>query len=464
MALSVVILAAGKGTRMQSSLPKVLHPIGGVPMVQRIINTVNKLGSDPIKPIKIDSINLVYGHGADLLKTALSNNTLNWCLQAEQLGTGHAVQQAAEFINPQDDVLVLVGDAPLIKAETLHKLYAVKANADVALLTVDLADPTGMGRIIRDASGDNITAIVEHKDATDAQREITEINTGVMILNGADLLGWLEGLENNNAQGEFYLTDVIAMAAAQGKSIHSAQPESAVEVEGVNNRVHLAKLERALQLENAQQAMLAGATLADPARFDVRGDLTVGNDVFIDVNCVFEGTVTLGNNVRIGQNCLLQNCTVADNTVIEANSIIQEAQVGEACQVGPYARLRPGSVLSKKAKVGNFVEMKKTTLGEGAKANHLTYLGDAIVGAYANIGAGTITCNYDGVNKSQTIIGANAFVGSNSSLVAPVTIGDTATIGAGSVVTKDVEDNALAIARAKQRHLTGWERPTKKMT
>jgi bifunctional UDP-N-acetylglucosamine pyrophosphorylase/glucosamine-1-phosphate N-acetyltransferase len=464
MALSVVILAAGKGTRMQSSLPKVLHPIGGVPMVQRIINTVNKLGSDPIKPIKIDSINLVYGHGADLLKTALSDNTLNWCLQAEQLGTGHAVQQAAEFINPQDDVLVLVGDAPLIKAETLRKLYAVKANADVALLTVDLADPTGMGRIIRDASGDNITAIVEHKDATDAQREIAEINTGVMILNGADLLGWLDGLENNNAQGEFYLTDVIAMAAAQGKSIHSAQPESAVEVEGVNNRVHLAKLERALQLENAQQAMLAGATLADPARFDVRGDLTVGNDVFIDVNCVFEGTVTLGNNVRIGQNCLLQNCTVAHDTVIEANSIIQEAQVGEACQVGPYARLRPGSVLSKKAKVGNFVEMKKTTLGEGAKANHLTYLGDAIVGANANIGAGTITCNYDGVNKSQTIIGANAFIGSNSSLVAPVSIGDTATIGAGSVVTKDVEDNALAIARAKQRHLTGWERPTKKMT
>ena len=464
MALSVVILAAGKGTRMQSSLPKVLHPIGGVPMVQRIINTVNKLGSDPIKPIKIDSINLVYGHGADLLKTALSDNRLNWCLQAEQLGTGHAVQQAAEFINPQDDILVLVGDAPLIKAETLRKLYAVKANADVALLTVDLADPTGMGRIIRDASGDNITAIVEHKDATDAQREIAEINTGVMILNGADLLGWLDGLENNNAQGEFYLTDVIAMAAAQGKSIHSAQPESAVEVEGVNNRVHLAKLERALQLENAQQAMLAGATLADPARFDVRGDLTVGNDVFIDVNCVFEGTVTLGNNVRIGQNCLLQNCTVAHDTVIEANSIIQEAQVGEACQVGPYARLRPGSVLSKKAKVGNFVEMKKTTLGEGAKANHLTYLGDAIVGANANIGAGTITCNYDGVNKSQTIIGANAFIGSNSSLVAPVSIGDTATIGAGSVVTKDVEDNALAIAHAKQRHLTGWERPTKKMT
>jgi bifunctional UDP-N-acetylglucosamine pyrophosphorylase/glucosamine-1-phosphate N-acetyltransferase len=462
MALSVVILAAGKGTRMQSSLPKVLHPIGGVPMVQRIINTVNKLGSDPIKPIKIDSINLVYGHGADLLKTALSDNRLNWCLQAEQLGTGHAVQQAAEFINPQDDVLVLVGDAPLIKAETLRKLYAVKANADVALLTVDLADPTGMGRIIRDASGDNITAIVEHKDATDAQREIAEINTGVMILNGADLLGWLDGLENNNAQGEFYLTDVIAMAAAQGKSIHSAQPESAVEVEGVNNRVHLAKLERALQLENAQQAMLAGATLSDPARFDVRGDLTVGNDVFIDVNCVFEGTVTLGNNVRIGQNCLLQNCTVADDTVIEANSIIQEAQVGEACQVGPYARLRPGSVLSKKAKVGNFVEMKKTRLGEGAKAGHLSYLGDAEIGAKANIGAGTITCNYDGVNKAKTIIGAGAFIGSNASLVAPVTIGEMATTGAGSVIVKNVDDNELSVARGKQRNIADWKRPSKK--
>ncbi|CAI8199846.1 MAG: Bifunctional protein GlmU [Glaciecola sp. HTCC2999] len=454
MALSVVILAAGKGTRMQSALPKVLHPIGGIPMVQRIINTVNELGAD--------AINLIYGHGADLLQQTIQENNLNWCLQAEQLGTGHAVKQAIPYIQPQDDVLVLVGDAPLIKAGTLAQLQKVKQTADVALLTVNLDDPTGMGRIIRDVSGENITAIVEHKDASDAQREINEINTGVMILNGADLLNWLDKLENNNAQGEFYLTDVIAMAANDGKTIRSAQPASAVEVEGVNNRVHLAKLERAFQLEQAQNAMLAGATLADPSRFDVRGDLTVGNDVVIDVNCVFEGTVTLGSNVRIGPNCLLQNCQVADNAVIEANSIIQEAQVGNDCQVGPYARLRPGSVLETKAKVGNFVEMKKSTLGQGAKANHLTYLGDATVGAHANIGAGTITCNYDGVNKSATVIGANAFIGSNSSLVAPVTIGTMATIGAGSVVTKDVDDDSLAIARAKQRQINGWERPTKK--
>ena len=454
MALSVVILAAGKGTRMQSSLPKVLHPIGGIPMVQRIINTVNELGAD--------AINLIYGHGADLLQQTIQEDNLNWCLQAEQLGTGHAVKQAIPYIQPEDDVLVLVGDAPLIKAGTLAQLQKVKQTADVALLTVNLDDPTGMGRIVRDASGENITAIVEHKDASDAQREINEINTGVMILNGADLLNWLDKLENNNAQGEFYLTDVIAMAANDGKTIRSAQPASAVEVEGVNNRVHLAKLERAFQLEQAQNAMLAGATLADPSRFDVRGDLTVGNDVVIDVNCVFEGTVTLGSNVRIGPNCLLQNCQVADNAVIEANSIIQEAQVGNDCQVGPYARLRPGSVLETKAKVGNFVEMKKSTLGQGAKANHLTYLGDATVGAHANIGAGTITCNYDGVNKSATVIGANAFIGSNSSLVAPVTIGTMATIGAGSVVTKDVDDDSLAIARAKQRQINGWERPTKK--
>lgn len=454
MALSVVILAAGKGTRMQSSLPKVLHPIGGIPMVQRIINTVNELGAD--------AINLIYGHGADLLQQTIQEDNLNWCLQAQQLGTGHAVKQAIPYIQPEDDVLVLVGDAPLIKAGTLAQLQKVKQTADVALLTVNLDDPTGMGRIIRDASGENITAIVEHKDASDAQREINEINTGVMILNGADLLNWLDKLENNNAQGEFYLTDVIAMAANDGKTIRSAQPASAVEVEGVNNRVHLAKLERAFQLEQAQNAMLAGATLADPSRFDVRGNLTVGNDVVIDVNCVFEGTVTLGSNVRIGPNCLLQNCQVADNAVIEANSIIQEAQVGNDCQVGPYARLRPGSVLETKAKVGNFVEMKKSTLGQGAKANHLTYLGDATVGAHANIGAGTITCNYDGVNKSATVIGANAFIGSNSSLVAPVTIGTMATIGAGSVVTKDVDDDSLAIARAKQRQINGWERPTKK--
>ncbi|AXR05069.1 bifunctional UDP-N-acetylglucosamine diphosphorylase/glucosamine-1-phosphate N-acetyltransferase GlmU [Salinimonas sediminis] len=453
MAFSVVVLAAGKGTRMKSALPKVLHKVGGVAMVQRIINTVEQM--------QASAVHLVYGHGGDLLRQHVSGNNLNWCLQAEQLGTGHAVQQAADHVKDDEDVLILVGDAPLIRQQTLERLVSVKQQCDLALLTVELPDPTGMGRIVRSADG-NITAIVEHKDATDEQRAINEINTGMMMMNGADLKRWLKALSNDNAQGEYYLTDVIAMAAAQGKVIQAAQPDEVVETEGVNNRVHLAKLERALQRWNAETLMHGGATLADPARIDVRGSVTTGSDVFIDVNCVFEGEVTLGDNVVIGPNCVLKDCTVADNAVIEANSMLDQAQVGEACTVGPYARLRPGAIMHKAAKVGNFVEMKKAVLGEGAKANHLTYLGDAEVGEGANIGAGTITCNYDGVNKSTTQIGKNAFIGSNSALVAPVSIADNATVGAGSVITANVEDGALAIARGKQRNIANWPRPKKK--
>lgn len=452
MAFSVVVLAAGKGTRMKSSLPKVLHPIGGIPMVQRIINTVEALNAS--------AVHLVYGHGGDQLQAAVSGNNLNWCLQAEQLGTGHAVQQAVPHIKDDEDVLVLVGDAPLIQKATLERLAAVKAECDLALLTVELDDPTGMGRIVRE--NNNITAIVEHKDATDVQREIKEINTGMMMMAGADLKRWLGDVSNDNAQGEFYLTDVIAMAAAEGKSIQSAQPDAVEEVEGVNNRAQLAALERALQARQAYELMMNGVTLADPARVDIRGEVITGNDIIVDVNVIFEGKVTLGSNVKIGPNCILKDCTVADNAVIEANSIIEEAEVGESCTVGPYGRLRPGAVMKAKAKVGNFVEMKKAVLGEGAKANHLTYLGDAEVGAGANIGAGTITCNYDGVNKSKTVIGENAFIGSNSSLVAPVTIGNGATVGAGSTITSAVDDNALAIARSKQRVIANWPRPTKK--
>lgn len=452
MALSVVILAAGKGTRMKSSLPKVLHPIAGIPMVQRIINSVEQIGAQ--------SINLVYGHGGDQLKQTITGANLNWCLQAEQLGTGHAVQQTVDFISDEDDVLVLVGDAPLIKPQTLERLLAAKAKADLALLTVELEDATGMGRIIRD--GDNITAIVEHKDATEAQRSINEINTGMMVIPGEDLKRWLGNLENNNAQGEFYLTDVIAMAANEGKQIRAAHPDKQYEVEGVNNRVQLAALERAFQSEQAELAMLAGATLADPNRFDVRGEFIVGSDVIIDVNVVIQGRVKLGDNVKIGANCILIDCEIDAGAVIEANSIIEQAHVGTRCTVGPFARLRPGAKMLEGAKVGNFVEMKKTTLGKGSKANHLTYLGDTEVGENANIGAGTITCNYDGVNKSKTIIGDGAFIGSNSSLVAPVSIGKNATVGAGSTVNKSVEDTQLAVARAKQRNIDGWERPTKK--
>lgn len=452
MSVSAVVLAAGKGTRMKSTLPKVLHPIAGKPMVQHILDTLSNLG--------VSTPNLIYGHGAQQLKTALSHNSLNWCLQSEQLGTGHAVMQAVPHINDADDVLILVGDAPLIKQETLENMVAMKANADLVLLTVVVDDPTGMGRIVRD--GEQVKAIVEHKDASEEQRQINEINTGIMIMGGGDLKRWLANLDSNNAQQEYYLTDVIAMAANENKVIKAVQASSAVEVEGINNRVQLAKIERAYQAQQAQRLMLAGVTLADAARIDVRGDVVVGQDVTIDVNVVLIGDVNIGNNVTIGANCVLKNCDIADGAVIEAFSMLEDAKVGENCSVGPYARLRPGSVMKAKSRVGNFVEMKKTELGEGSKANHLTYLGDTVVGAGANIGAGTITCNYDGVNKFKTQIGDNAFIGSNSSLVAPVSIGDSATVGAGSVVAKDVEDNQLAVCRAKQRNIDGWQRPVKK--
>lgn len=452
MPFSVVILAAGKGTRMKSSLPKVLHPIAGKPMVQHIIDKVNQLGAD--------NLHLVYGHGGEQLQQALAANTLNWCLQAEQKGTGHAVQQSVAHLGDEEDVLILVGDAPLIKTSTLQRLIEVKQQADLALLTVQLDDPTGMGRIIRE--GEQVVAIVEHKDANEAQRQIKEINTGMMIMQGKDLKRWLSQLNNDNAQGEYYLTDVIAMAANEGKVIKAAQPSNAIEVEGINNRKQLASIERAYQQELADKVMMAGVSLADPMRFDLRGELSVGEDVSIDINAVIEGQVVIGNKVKIGPNCVLIDCQISDGAVIEANSVIEQAQVGANCHVGPFARLRPGVVMHENAKVGNFVEMKKTVLGKGAKANHLTYLGDATVGEKANIGAGTITCNYDGVNKFKTDIGAGAFIGSNTALVAPASIGANATVGAGSVITKAVAEGELALSRAKQRNVTGWQRPIKK--
>ena len=452
MTFSVVILAAGKGTRMKSSLPKVLHPIGGKPMVQHIINTVKKLGAT--------NIHLVYGHGREQLQNKLSHNDLSWCLQEQQLGTGHAVQQAAPHIQDNEDVLILVGDAPLIKESTLKQLIAVKKQADLALLTVELKDPTGMGRIVR--QGAQVTAIVEHKDASEPQRQIKETNTGMMIMGGKDLKRWLSALNNNNAQGEFYLTDVIEMAAKEGKSIHASQPSCAIEVEGINNRVQLASIERAYQIEQAEALMLQGVSLLDPSRFDLRGEIEVGQDITIDVNVIVEGKVKIGSNTTIGANCTLIDCDIAENAVIHANSIIEQAIVGENCSVGPFARLRPGTVMKEQSRVGNFVEIKKTILGKGSKASHLSYLGDTEVGEAANIGAGTITCNYDGVNKFKTIIGDGAFIGSNSSLVAPAIIGVNATVGAGSVVTKEVSANELAIARAKQRNVSNWQRPQKK--
>ncbi|WP_395338536.1 bifunctional UDP-N-acetylglucosamine diphosphorylase/glucosamine-1-phosphate N-acetyltransferase GlmU [Ningiella sp. W23] len=454
MALSVIILAAGKGTRMKSDLPKVLHPIANKPIVEHIINTVQSIDSD--------TINLVYGHGGDMLKEALRDYSLNWCLQEEQLGTGHAVMQAQTHISDSDDVMILVGDAPLISKETLESLIHAKQSCDLALLTVNLDDPTGMGRIVRDPQSDNISAIVEHKDASPEQLQISEINTGMMIMSGANLKRWLSALSNDNAQNEYYLTDVIAMAASEGKRIQSAQPQWQQEVEGINNRKQLAALECAYQHRLADKLMEDGVHIFDPYRIDVRGELSCGKDVSIDVNAVFEGNVVLGDRVKIGPNCVLKNCEIGSDTVIEAFSHIQDAKVQSNCTIGPYARLRPGADLGEGAKVGNFVEIKKAKVGKGSKVNHLSYIGDAELGEGVNIGAGTITCNYDGVNKFKTDIGDDVFIGSNSALVAPVTIQKGATVGAGSTITKSVEADNLAIARGKQRNISSWQKPVKK--
>ncbi|ATD00004.1 bifunctional UDP-N-acetylglucosamine diphosphorylase/glucosamine-1-phosphate N-acetyltransferase GlmU [Pseudoalteromonas spongiae] len=452
MALTTVILAAGKGTRMRSKLPKVLHPVANKPMVQHVIDNALSLGAN--------TTNLVYGHGGELLKEHLAHNDVNWVLQAEQLGTGHAVAQAKEHIANDDTVLILYGDVPLTKKSTLEALLDVTPSKGLAILTVNLDDPSGYGRIER--KDGNIVGIVEQKDANPEQLKITEINSGIMTVNGGLLRDWLGRLSNNNAQGEYYLTDIVAMAHADGVEITSAQPSDLMEVEGANNRVQLAALERAYQAWQAEDLMLNGASLADPARIDVRGEVTTGRDVQIDVNVVFEGKVVLGDDVVIGPNCVLKDCEIGDGVVIKANSIVEEAKVAAKCTLGPFARLRPGAIMEEDSHIGNFVEMKKTRLGKGSKANHLTYLGDTEVGEKVNIGAGTITCNYDGVNKSKTIIGDNAFIGSNSSLVAPVEIGQTATIGAGSVVTANVAEQQLAVSRAKQRNIDGWQRPVKK--
>ncbi|MBB1323537.1 bifunctional UDP-N-acetylglucosamine diphosphorylase/glucosamine-1-phosphate N-acetyltransferase GlmU [Shewanella sp. SR43-8] len=451
MSLNVVILAAGKGTRMRSDLPKVLHPIAHKSMVQHVIDTANALGSDAIQ--------LVYGYGADKLQTALGEQALNWVLQAEQLGTGHAVAQANPNINDNDTVLILYGDVPLIQQSTLEALLAARPVNGLAILTVNLPNPSGYGRIVREQG--SVVGIVEQKDANAEQLAITEVNTGIMVVPGKQLKAWLNRLSNNNAQGEYYLTDIIAMAKADGVEISTSQPQSAIEVEGANNRVQLAQLERAYQARAAEKLMLDGANLRDPARIDIRGDVTVGMDVMIDVNVIFQGKVTLGNNVTIGAGAILIDCDIADNAEIKPYTIVEDAKLGQAASAGPFARLRPGAELKEDAHIGNFVEIKKSVLGKGSKAGHLAYLGDAHIGAGVNIGAGTITCNYDGANKFITTIEDGVFVGSDTQLVAPVTIGKNATLGAGSTITKDVAENELVITRVKQRHITGWQRPIK---
>ncbi|MDU6410140.1 MAG: bifunctional UDP-N-acetylglucosamine diphosphorylase/glucosamine-1-phosphate N-acetyltransferase GlmU [Yersiniaceae bacterium] len=450
--LSVVILAAGKGTRMYSDLPKVLHPLAGKPMVQHVIDAATQLGAA--------QVHLVYGHGGDLLKERLSHAPLNWVLQAEQLGTGHAMQQAAPHFADDENILMLYGDVPLISVETLQQLLSAKPEGGIGLLTVKLDDPTGYGRIVRE--GGDVTGIVEQKDATPEQRAITEVNTGILVANGGDLKRWLGRLSNNNAQGEYYITDIIAMAHAEGHTIAAVHPERLSEVEGVNNRLQLSRLERIYQAEQAEKLLLAGVMLLDPARFDLRGTLEHGRDVVIDANVIIEGRVKLGNRVKIAAGCVLKNCEIGDDSDISPYTVIEDATLATACTVGPFARLRPGSELAESVHVGNFVEVKKARLGKGTKAGHLSYLGDAEIGSNVNIGAGTITCNYDGANKHKTVIGDDVFVGSDTQLVAPVSVGNHVTIAAGTTVTRDVPDNGLLISRVPQQHKPGWQRPVKK--
>ena len=452
MNLAVVILAAGKGTRMKSDLPKVLHPIAGRPMVQHVVDAAGAL--DP------DNTVLIYGHGGDAVRQAVTGSRLQWAEQAEQLGTGHAVAQALPHLE-EDVVLVLYGDVPLIQPQTLRDFVARVDDQSLALMTLTLDDPSGYGRVIRDGDG-KVRRVVEQKDASDDEKAVREINTGILACTRRFLNDSLPRLSNSNAQGEYYLTDLIAMAVDAGMEVVTEQPGHAWEVDGVNDRVQLARLERVHQRVRAESLMRAGVTLLDPARLDIRGNLQCGQDVTLDINTVLVGDVVIGDRVTVGPNCLIRNARIGSGTHIEANSVVDGAVVGEECQVGPFARLRPGTELAVRAKVGNFVETKKAYVGEGSKVNHLTYIGDSRIGKGVNVGAGTITCNYDGVNKFQTVMKDGAFIGSNSSLVAPVTIGENATVGAGSVVTKDVPDQGLAVARGQQRNIQNWSRPEKK--
>ncbi|MNM61391.1 Bifunctional protein GlmU [compost metagenome] len=436
---------------MRSALPKVLHPVAGDSMLGHVIHSARQL--------QPQGIHVVIGHGAERVRERLAADDLNFVLQDQQLGTGHAVAQALPALTA-DTVLILYGDVPLIEVDTLKRLLTKVTPEQLGLLTVNLVDPTGYGRIVRDAQG-QVAAIVEHKDANDAQKAIKEGNTGILAVPGARLAEWLGRLSNNNAQGEYYLTDVIAMAVADGLVVATEQPLDPMEVQGANDRRQLAELERHYQLREARRLMAQGVTLRDPARFDVRGEVTVGRDVLIDINVILEGRVVIEDDVVIGPNCVIKNSTLRKGVVVKANSHLEGAIMGEGSDAGPFARLRPGSVLEARAHVGNFVELKNAHLGEGAKAGHLTYLGDAEVGARTNIGAGTITCNYDGANKFKTILGEDVFIGSNNSLVAPVDILDGATTAAGSTITQNVEAAQLAVGRARQRNIDGWKRPEK---
>ncbi|HEX5639355.1 MAG TPA: bifunctional UDP-N-acetylglucosamine diphosphorylase/glucosamine-1-phosphate N-acetyltransferase GlmU [Burkholderiaceae bacterium] len=449
--MSVVILAAGQGKRMKSDLPKVLQPVAGRPLLQHVIDAARELAAS--------DIHVVYGHGGERVRETLAAENLTWALQAEQLGTGHAVLQAMPAVPDDHLVLILFGDVPLVQAATMQRLVeAAAGGAALGVLSVRMRDPTGYGRIVRDRAG-TVARIVEHKDANQKERAIDEVNTGLMAASARRMREWLAQLRNDNAQGEYYLTDVVVLAAKAGLKVNVIPADSEDEVLGVNDKVQLAEVESIYRRRRATELMLQGVTLVDPARFDARGPVTAGRDVHIDVNVVLEGKVSLGNRVRIGPNVVIRDSEIGDDVEIHANCVLDRARVGARAVVGPYARLRPEAVLHEEVHVGNFVEVKKSELHRGAKANHLTYLGDATVGEKVNVGAGTITCNYDGVNKFRTEIGAGAFIGSGSMLVAPVKIGAGATIGAGSTITKDAPDDKLTLERSKQLTLDGWKRP-----
>jgi bifunctional UDP-N-acetylglucosamine pyrophosphorylase/glucosamine-1-phosphate N-acetyltransferase len=447
--LSVIILAAGLGKRMRSEVPKVLHPLAGRPMVAHVIERARELAPD--------AIHVVYGHGGERLRATVADADLRWWLQAEQLGTGHAVSQAMPGVPDDHTVLVLYGDVPLVRSASLRRL--LEADSDVALITVTLPNPKGYGRIVRRQG--KVVAIVEERDATPEQAVITEVNTGLMALRAASLRRWLAQLRNDNAQGEYYLTDIISMAFAEGVDMLGIQIESGDEVLGINDKVQLAEAERSFQRAAARDLMQKGVTVADPARLDIRGRVTVGSDVFIDVGVVLCGDVHLGDRTRIGPNCVITDSRLGADTIVHANSVLEGATTEAGCEIGPFARLRPGAELGKNAKIGNFVEVKKSRIGSGSKANHLSYIGDTTIGVQVNVGAGTITCNYDGAAKHRTTIGDGAFIGSGVMLVAPVEVGRGATIGAGSTITKDAPAETLSVARARQTAVPGWQRPTR---
>ena len=452
MGLSIIILAAGQGTRMRSDLPKVLQLLAGRPLLSHVLATADDLGADDVC--------VVYGHGGEVVPAAIDDESVRWALQAEQLGTGHAVQQAMPETPEENQVLILYGDVPLLTAGTLTRLLEATPAEAVSVLSVDLDDPAGYGRILRE--GEAVVGIVEQKDASKTERAIAEINTGVMVCPAAMLKSWLDNLGKDNSQGEYYLTDVVAMAVREGTNVKGVKADNWIEVMGINDKKQLAEAERALQARLVDELMADGVGFADPARVDIRGKLTCGKDVFIDVNAVFEGDVFLGDGTHIESNNLIRDSELGAGTILHSNCHLEGATTGNNCEIGPFARMRPGAQLANNVKVGNFVEIKKSTIADGSKINHLTYIGDTEVGTGVNVGAGTITCNYDGANKHKTTIGDEVFIGSGVNLIAPVEIGKGATIGAGSTITKRAPEDALTLERSKQTTIKGWKKPTKK--